>query len=151
MLYYLYSLNKHCCHVIRHICWPFTLFWGPPLSQYITVSGCSKCGLNHAVHLCKGLCKYDHVSNLELISIWALVQHCRLSAMHNTSSFSVCNWNHLLYLVSIMHLYGTRPSALFVRPLCCHLPYTQIFFGIKLYYVPKDMWLSQEFPSTLFS
>jgi len=114
MSYYLYLLNK-CHHVIKadllktfieSLVLSLLLYslpvWGPPLRRYSfqrlqQMQNCAVC-------LCKGLCKYDHVSHrypaLNWLPIKFLVQHTRTTSL----SFSAHNWSHLLYLDIHKHM-----------------------------------------------
>ena len=89
---------------------------------------------NHAVCLCKDLHKHDHLSHLYLVLHWLpiefLVQHRSLCAMHNQFRFQ-CSQLEPPIVFGYSHSHATRSSALFIRPVCCHLSNTQRFFHFK--------------------
>jgi len=112
---------------------------------------------NRAVHLCKDLRKYDHVSYLypalNWLSIELLVQHRSLCAMHNQFKFQ-CSQLEPPIVFSYSHSHATRSSALFIRPVCCHLSDTQRFFRFKTTQwwnsLTEDTLMAQDFSSTQF-
>jgi len=101
--------------VLSHLLYSL-LVWGPPLSQYNSLR--MQQMQNCAVWLCRGLrmywwpCKLIY-PELNWLPFGLLVQHCRLSALHNMLSSSVRNWNHLLYLGSIICMEKDHLERLF--------------------------------------
>ena len=145
MSYYLYLLLKHR-HVIKEdllktlteslvlshslYCLPV---WGPSLSHY-SLQRLQRMH-NRAVHLCKSLHKYNHVSHhyqsLNWLPFELLVQHRSLCAMNKLFKFQCIPLDPPIVFGRI-HSHQTRTRVFFAQPVWCRFSFTQRYFRSSL-------------------